>query len=109
MNRHLLASDKTVDDGKGCVASRRKTEAARTADSPLGKLLHLQRTVGNRELQRLLSSGLIQAKLTVSRPDDIYEKEADQVADRVMRMPDPMLQRQKPEEEEEKLQASPLA
>lgn len=32
----------------------------------------------------------IQPKLSVSQPDDPYEKEADQVADTVMRMPDPV-------------------
>ncbi|MEJ7766430.1 MAG: DUF4157 domain-containing protein, partial [Chitinophagaceae bacterium] len=32
----------------------------------------------------------IQAKLTVSTPDDPHEKEADAVADKVMRMPDPV-------------------
>jgi outer membrane protein OmpA-like peptidoglycan-associated protein len=31
----------------------------------------------------------LQPKLTVGRPDDEYEKEADQIADEVMRMPDP--------------------
>lgn len=31
----------------------------------------------------------VQAKLTVSQPDDPYEKEADQVAETVMRMPEP--------------------
>jgi len=31
----------------------------------------------------------IQAKLAVSEPGDIYEQEADRVADQVMRMPDP--------------------
>ncbi len=109
MNRNVLASDKTVDDRKGCVALRHKGEPAKKADSPVGRLLHLQRTIGNREVQRLLDSRVIQAKLTVSRPDDIHEQEADRVADQVLRMPDPMLQRQKPEEEEEKLQTSPLA
>lgn len=33
----------------------------------------------------LLSS--IQTKLTIGQPDDEYEKEADSVADQVMRMP----------------------
>lgn len=35
----------------------------------------------------------IQPKLTVSTPGDDHEREADEVADRVMRMPDPVLQR----------------
>ncbi len=35
----------------------------------------------------------LQAKLPVSQPGDPYEKEADRVADQVMRMPAPALQR----------------
>jgi hypothetical protein len=35
----------------------------------------------------------IQAKLAVSEPDDKYEQEADRVANVVMRMPEPILQR----------------
>ena len=34
-------------------------------------------------------SASVQTKLTVSPPDDAYEKEADQVAETVMRMPQP--------------------
>lgn len=53
---------------------------------------------------------LIQAKLSIGRPDDRYEQEADRVADQVLRMPDPRIQRQaQPEEDEERLQAQPLA
>ncbi len=49
--------------------------------------------------------GAIQPKLEIGAPDDEYEKEADQVADAVMRMPDPKIQRKcKKCEEEEKLQ-----
>ncbi len=40
-------------------------------------------------MQRLLLSGAVQAKLTVSQPGDSYEQEADRVADEVMRMPEP--------------------
>lgn len=42
---------------------------------------HLQRTIGNQAVQRF-----IQRKLTINAPGDRYEHEADQVADRVMRM-----------------------
>jgi len=38
-------------------------------------------------------SGVIQPKLTIGAPDDKYEQEADRVADQVMRMPDPAIQR----------------
>jgi hypothetical protein len=45
----------------------------------------------------------IQAKLTVNQPDDEYEREADRVADKVMRMPE-----KKEEEEREPIQAKSL-
>src|SRR6267143_6716119 len=43
-------------------------------------------------LWQLLATG-VQAKLAVSAPEDPAEAEADRVADRVMRMPDPAVQR----------------
>ncbi len=39
------------------------------------------------------SKPVIQAKLSVSEPGDIYEQEADRIADQVMRMPHPALAR----------------
>ncbi len=79
----------------------------------------LQRALGNRGMARLLRSGAIQAKLAVGPADDEYEREADRVADDVMRMPDPTstvtaqrstlrVQRVCPECEEEP-QRAPLA
>lgn len=41
---------------------------------------------GNQAIQRRLQSCSIQAKLTVSQPADPFEREADRVADTVMRM-----------------------
>ena len=63
---------------------------------------------------------VIQPKLKLGQANDRYEQEADQVAERVMRMPEPEIQRQaEPEEEEEEaepekeeeelLQAKPVA
>jgi len=55
---------------------------------------------------------LVQAKLNVSRPGDRYEQEADRIADQVMRMPAPQVQRQampEEEEEDETLQMKPLS
>jgi hypothetical protein len=51
---------------------------------------------------------MIQAKLTISQPNDRYEQEADRVADEVMRMPKPKM-RQPEKEEEELVQTKPLA
>lgn len=43
--------------------------------------------VSYRNLQRRVIG--LQRKLTINKPGDIYEREADDVADQVMRMPDP--------------------
>ena len=88
----------------------------------VNSILHLQRTIGNQALQRMLQTHVeksearstaaapprfahdfsripahshagIQPKLMVNTPGDIYEQEADRVADQVMRMPEPQLQR----------------
>ncbi|MCD4807234.1 MAG: DUF4157 domain-containing protein [Methanococcoides sp.] len=45
----------------------------------------------------------------IGQPGDKYEQEADRVADAVMRMPEPGVQRQVEPEEEETLQSKPLA
>lgn len=49
----------------------------------------------------------IQPKLTVGKPDDIYEKEADSVADSVMTMPDQTVSLQS-EKEDEKVKRTSL-
>jgi hypothetical protein len=64
-------------------------------------LLQLQKTIGNQAVGKI-----IQAKLKVGQPGDKYEQEADHVADTVMQMPGPHVQRQT--EEEEEVQARPL-
>jgi hypothetical protein len=82
--------------------------------------MQLQRNIGNRAVGRLLSeiskpfstvqqapvqrqlfqerikSGILQAKLKIGQANDIYEQEADKVAEHVMRMPDPILQHKCP-------------
>ena len=52
----------------------------------------------------------VQAKLSIGSPNDIYEKEADAMADRVMRMPEEdHIQRKCEEcEKEEEVQRKPL-
>ena len=68
-------------------------------------LLALQQTHGNQYVQRVVTG--IQAKLKVGQPGDKYEQEADRVAEEVMRMPEPEVQRQ-PEEEEKKKEEEEL-
>ena len=57
--------------------------------APVHPILHLQRTLGNRSVQRLLRSHALQARLKISQPGDVYEQEAERTAEQVMRMPDP--------------------
>ena len=87
-----------------------KTELNSPIGSPIDQILFLQRTIGNQAVQRLFKSGVIQAKLKIGQPNDIYEQEADRVAELVLRMPEPRVQRQTEEEEKEQLvQMKPIS
>jgi hypothetical protein len=61
------------------VATTKPRRAAAAAPSPL---VALQQSIGNRAVGRL-----VQAKLKVGRPSDRFEREADRVADQVLRLP----------------------
>ena len=43
-------------------------------------------------VRQILRGPSLQTKLTIGAPGDVYEQEADRVADEVMRMPEPQLQ-----------------
>jgi hypothetical protein len=58
------------------------------SDSVAGQVAVLQRSIGNGAIERLFRSDVLQAKLKIGQPNDIYEQEADRVAEQVMRMPD---------------------
>lgn len=58
------------------------------SNSLANHILHLQKTIGNQAVQRLIKSGTLQTKLKISEPGDKYEQEADRTADAVMRMPE---------------------
>ena len=49
-------------------------------------ILDLQQTLGNQEIQRLIKSGILQPKLKISQPNDPYEREADRIAEQIMRI-----------------------
>src|SRR5260370_42697614 len=63
-----------------------KTESSMKTDGagPFSGILRMQRIVGNGVVNRM-----IQTKLKVSTPGDRHEREADAVADQVMRMAHP--------------------
>lgn len=68
------------------VSKSQKTNVSPSTNFPIDQILFLQRTIGNQAVQRLFKSGVIQAKLKIGQPNDIYEQEADRVAEQVMRM-----------------------
>ena len=106
----MVNSKKPASIKENLISHKRKTDF-RSDSSPVNRILYLQRTIGNQAVQRIVRSGALQANLRIGQPGDVYEQEADRVADAVMRMPEPGVQRQvePEEEEEERLQAKPLA
>lgn len=82
------------------VIQTRRRGFSQSLHSPLDHILSLQQTIGNKAVGRLLQQlgvrslepEVIQTKLTINKPNDIYEQEADRVADQVMRMPEPAIQ-----------------
>jgi hypothetical protein len=82
------------------VPTTQKREVLQSINSPIDHILYFQRTIGNQAVQRLFKSKDIQAKLRIGESNDIYEQEADRVADEVMRMPEQQVQQQ-PEEEKD--------
>jgi hypothetical protein len=60
------------------------------APSFFSRVLQMQRTVGNRVTEKWLKRGVkIQRKLLVGSEDDVFEQEADRVAERVLSISNP--------------------
>lgn len=93
---------------EGSVSKSRNTEPSQPLSSPIDRILFLQRTIGNQAVQRLFKSGVIQAKLRIGQPNDVYEQEADRVAEMVMQMPENSVVR-KEDESVQRKSASPSA
>lgn len=83
--KYNVSAEREIDQ-KPAKASRSSSRPRLTAPAPALTALHDQ--MGNRAVGQL-----IQTKLTIGAPDDKYEQEADRVADQVMRMPEPSVQR----------------
>jgi hypothetical protein len=96
-----LSSKASVIKSEKSSPQHSNHDVSPTSRSPVDEILFLQRTVGNQAVQRLFKSGVIQAKLKIGQPGDKYEQEADRVAEQIIRMPEPQIQRQ-PEDEEKK-------
>ena len=78
-------------------ASKGAAKAPARPCRPELEMIEAQQAIGNH--------GVLQTRLAVGAPGDRYEQEADRVAEAVLRMPEPRLQRQEEPEEEEVVQA----
>ena len=104
--KNMFAKRSEANKINSDLQTRRINRSGSKASS-VDRILYLQRTIGNQAVSRLINSKALQAKLKIGQPGDVYEQEADRVADEVMRMP--KMQRQMDEEEEEEiLQTKPL-
>src|SRR4029453_12140600 len=87
MSSSTKASVRTGDSKPGSSPFPASEANVSSPRSAIGRLYSLQRTVGNREVERLLKSGVIQAKFKVTGPGDFYEQEANRIADEGMASP----------------------
>jgi hypothetical protein len=95
MSEKATATVKTTEIKKAnSSAQNRRPEKTKVSHSPIDQILFLQGTIGNQVVQRLFKSGVIQAKLKIGQPNDMYEQEADRIADQVMRMPNEVVRGQ---------------
>ena len=107
----LVAKTQTKESASSSNKQAHKRSTQEFAGSTVEQILFLQRTIGNQATLRLLSQraardhavpaqakspltvsplpGVLQPKLKVGAVDDPLEREADRVAEHVMRMPDP--------------------
>lgn len=109
--KNKITSREPDSKKESSVSYTKKADSSNSINSPIKDILNLQKAVGNQTVQGMIKSGSIQAKLEIGQPGDIYEHEADQVADEVMRMSDPQVNRQGEKKEgiqaKENVDASP--
>ena len=66
------------------LSRAKKNNVPGLRNSAVEQIYSLQRTAGNQQVQRLLKSAFIQAKLKVNEPGDSYEQEADRISGHVL-------------------------
>jgi Domain of unknown function (DUF4157) len=119
----IFAQEQNQPQRRAFFSLARSNTAASGPIHHTHSLLHLQSTIGNRAMQRMLKTnpeelkaGLtdkalsrfghdfhripihppaaaVQTKMAINKPEDEYEQEADSVSQRVMRMPEPQVHR----------------
>ncbi len=79
----LTTRESRTGKAKSFSSQAKKPKFCPPINSSVEQISFLQRAVGNREVERLLS----QTKLKVSEPGDIYEQEADRMSNQVLAAP----------------------
>ena len=83
-----------VGDSKTSIPDKSSQNVNNSMRNSQDYIIHLQQTIGNQAVQGRMHSNTefnfgkigIQPKLKISQPGDIYEQEADRVAEQVMTM-----------------------
>lgn len=89
MSGNRRTKTRFLGETKDAILSRPPGRSSLSKPKPSHDNIHfLQKTIGNQAVQSLFMSGHIYPKLKIGAPNDIYEQEADRVADQVMRMQD---------------------
>jgi len=70
------------------TSNRQKSGVPLSTTTPIEHILHLQRTVGNHAVQKLIKSGALQAKLKIGQLGGKYEQEANRIHGKVMKIPE---------------------
>ncbi len=92
MRRSRKVEELIPENRKENIAHQiKKTDSSQPSGSLADRIMFLQTTIGNHAVDNLIKSGTLQAKLRIGQPDDIYEREADRVAEQMMRMPEPCI------------------
>lgn len=90
------------------IRNDKKPYFSKSLNSPFDKILHLQKALGNQAVQDLFESSAVQAKLNIWPSGNIYEKEAEKMAEKILYLPELRVQKQKIEKKEEQSQIKPF-
>ena len=95
MGEMVKAETKKPEARKENRASQtQKAGPSQSISSPVEQILFFQRTIGNQAVGRFLKSGALQTKLRIGQLGDIYEQEAERMAEQVIRMPEPQVSKE---------------
>lgn len=84
MTARVKAIERTSKPESSRLPARVESQHAFSRTESIFAAAALPQTVGNLAMQRLLHTGVIQAKLRVSHPGDAAEQEADHIAEQVV-------------------------